>query len=100
MNFNNFKIDETGTGAGLREKLTREILPPALKGLVYMWDQLCCNFIQLAETSTTDGKEKVKMKGSSEEKRNENRTYQRNKKGKFPFRKIHQSLTNTSFVNR
>uniref|UniRef100_A0A336LRN5 RCR-type E3 ubiquitin transferase n=1 Tax=Culicoides sonorensis TaxID=179676 RepID=A0A336LRN5_CULSO len=74
-------IDETGTGIGLREKLTREILPPALKGLVYMWDQLCCNFIQLAETSTTDGKEKVKMKGSAEEKRSENnRTYQRNKK--------------------
>lgn len=49
-----------------------------------MWDQLCCNFIQLAETSTTDGKEKIKNiqgKMVSEEKRNENRTYQRNKKG-------------------
>lgn len=66
-------------GPGLRDKLSKETLPPALKGLVYMWDQLCCNFIQLAETSTTDSKERLKVRSQSEEKR-ENRTYQRNKK--------------------
>lgn len=48
-----------------------------------MWDQLCCNFIQLAEMSTTDGgsnKEKSRSKNVPDEKRADNRTYQRNKK--------------------
>ncbi|XP_062536745.1 E3 ubiquitin-protein ligase highwire-like [Armigeres subalbatus] len=29
-------------------------LPPALRCLVYVWDQLCCNFIHLVETNSND----------------------------------------------
>ena len=30
------------------------VLPPALRCLVYVWDQLCCNFIHLVETNSNE----------------------------------------------
>ncbi|XP_058468268.1 E3 ubiquitin-protein ligase highwire isoform X2 [Malaya genurostris] len=46
-------------------------LPPALRCLVYVWDQLCCNFIHLVETNSNDKENdfsSLKSNKSSDEK--------------------------------
>ncbi|XP_055524898.1 E3 ubiquitin-protein ligase highwire isoform X3 [Wyeomyia smithii] len=45
-------------------------LPPALRCLVYVWDQLCCNFIHLVETNSNDKENDFSLKTnkSGEEK--------------------------------
>ncbi|XP_055618511.1 E3 ubiquitin-protein ligase highwire isoform X2 [Toxorhynchites rutilus septentrionalis] len=57
-------------------------LPPALRCLVYVWDQLCCNFIHLVETNSNDKENDFSLKSnkSSEEKSSNNTKNQSQKK--------------------
>ncbi|XP_055587703.1 E3 ubiquitin-protein ligase highwire isoform X4 [Uranotaenia lowii] len=58
-------------------------LPPALRCLVYVWDQLCCNFIHLVETNSNDKENdfsSLKSNKSGEEKTTVNLKNQSQKK--------------------